>query len=926
MDILDPGCASRPASRLAAALGILACSLHLGVAHAQAQVGLSTPSITFGGQSMGTSSPPAPLTITNTGNATLTIASISSTQAQFTVSGTCTSVAPGASCPVSVTFTPTATGGALHSTTNVTGTLNVASNASGSPHGVALSGTGEKSLITHYYQSILRRAPEASGKLFWQGEASRVQALAANVNEVWFAMAMTFYFSPEYTAFNTSNNTFVTDLYRTFFNRAPDSGGLTYWMGQLSSGMPREVLLASFMFSPEFVNFTQAIFGNTAARAEIDVVGDFYRGLLARLPDDGGFAHWVQQFRTAQCSADASNQVRAQAGSISAGFANGPEYNARARSNAQFVGDLYNSFLRRGGDLPGVQFWIDALNSGQQTRDSAREFFLQSPEFTARVNAVAAAGCFSSSASLRVSVGGFGHVSSSPSGIACGSVPASMSATGTKCFAPNLSGNVTLTATPFNANFKFDGWAGDTTCTTGASCSVPMSGAKWVKAKFSPMTTNGNVCQGLGLVSDKLDKPLSNSFPNLALGQSFVDPKFGTTIRRITNVTGDGRGANTFLVPAYSTISAWNADESYLILYRAGGNSATRVHELYNGKTYAFIRALNDLPYVDIEQFYWDTTRPNILYGADNSNDTLYEYNVDAPAGSRLTAIRSFQTQCGSRSITGGDDPFFNSFDSKVFAFACETGGAMFSYNRATDTVGTLSPTGAAQPRATSGTSPQATPSGTRLFVNQPKSASGPNGAVACGGGSGNTVRVYDLNMVAGACLDMDSGDEHGATNLNFNGTDSYNTVHFGDGPSGTGVGSVVQWNMQGTPNGQNRIPGRILVGESNGYPYPPSGTHISGNSFNRTGQIAVSVIGDPSGANLLDQELLFIDGDPATNPGNHVCRVGHHRSNTHDEYFAEPHPSISPSGTRIVFGSSWGNATGSVVNAYVVELPGYKP
>src|SRR5207237_10881515 len=117
---------------------------------------------------------------------------------------------------------------------------------------------------------------------------------------------------------------YVTDLYTTFFNRSPDAGGLSYWTGQMASGMPRDVALVSFMFSAEFVNFTRAIFGNTAARAEIDTVVDFYRGLLARLPDDAGFNFWVQKFRTAQCQG--ANAVTTQVDATSSAYDNSPEY------------------------------------------------------------------------------------------------------------------------------------------------------------------------------------------------------------------------------------------------------------------------------------------------------------------------------------------------------------------------------------------------------------------------------------------------------------------------------------------------------------------------------------------------------------------------------------------------------------------------
>jgi hypothetical protein len=117
----------------------------------------------------------------------------------------------------------------LHSTGEGTrtGTLTVTSTAPGSPHSVTLTGVGERSLVTHYYRSILRREPDSGGKTFWSGEATRVANLGANVNETWFAMAISFYFSAEYAAFNRSNTAFVTDLYVTFFNRAPDTAGET---------------------------------------------------------------------------------------------------------------------------------------------------------------------------------------------------------------------------------------------------------------------------------------------------------------------------------------------------------------------------------------------------------------------------------------------------------------------------------------------------------------------------------------------------------------------------------------------------------------------------------------------------------------------------------------------------------------------------
>ena len=253
-----------------------------------------------------------------------------------------------------------------------------------------VSSAAVSSLITHYYQAILRRAPDPSGQAYWQGEATRMQSLGASVNEAFYAMAVAFFASSEYAALNRDNAGFTTDLYNTFFNRTPDAGGLTYWTGQLASGLPRDALLLSFMFSNEFNTYMQATLGTTFARAEVNMVMDFYRGVLGRLPDSSGFTYWLGLFRTAQCQGPAA--VYAQVNNISTQFLNGPEYAGRARDNARYVTDLYNAFMRRGPDLAGVQAWVSSLNAGT-SRESVRQSFVSTPEFTTRINAVTSQGC-----------------------------------------------------------------------------------------------------------------------------------------------------------------------------------------------------------------------------------------------------------------------------------------------------------------------------------------------------------------------------------------------------------------------------------------------------------------------------------------------------------------------------------------------------
>jgi hypothetical protein len=75
--------------------------------------------------------------VTNTGNASVTISSITETGAGFTLSGAGTPVtlSAGQSLTFSVGFSPTAAG-------SDSGSVSVVSNASGSPTTISLSGTG----------------------------------------------------------------------------------------------------------------------------------------------------------------------------------------------------------------------------------------------------------------------------------------------------------------------------------------------------------------------------------------------------------------------------------------------------------------------------------------------------------------------------------------------------------------------------------------------------------------------------------------------------------------------------------------------------------------------------------------------------------------------------------------------------------------
>jgi N-acetylneuraminic acid mutarotase len=102
---------------------------------------LSTTSLTFESQTVGSTSAPQRVMLTNPGNSALSIISIMAS-GTFGETNTCgNSIAAGANCTVSVTFTPT-NGGSL------TGAITITDNAPNSPQSVTLTGTGANVSIT----------------------------------------------------------------------------------------------------------------------------------------------------------------------------------------------------------------------------------------------------------------------------------------------------------------------------------------------------------------------------------------------------------------------------------------------------------------------------------------------------------------------------------------------------------------------------------------------------------------------------------------------------------------------------------------------------------------------------------------------------------------------------------------------------------
>lgn len=399
---------------------------------------------------------------------------------------------------------------------------------------------------------------------------------------------------------------------------------------------------------------------------------------------------------------------------------------------------------------------------------------------------------------------------------------------------------------------------------------------KHLLALFGLFFSLQNFAQDLstGLVVNDMASHPMQALTKPAYLATVIDPSFGTIIRRITNA-----GAGKRIMPLYSTIQAWNADETYMIVFDADMN----VHKLLNGINYQFIRDLSDVHPDDDEQIFWDFNDPDIFYFIDHATDILTRYHVSTATQDIVAGLRSFSVPvCDD--ILAGDDVNMMSWDSDVIGFRCGTNQG-YSYKLSTATLTTFT-------FPVYNLAPMPGPSGTNFY---------------------HYGKIYNSSGNLTYILNVDNPAEHACIGKLTNGHDAYFAVAFEQGPGGGCQGDIVAHDMTtGTC-----FP---ITGPSLGYNYPKSGTHISSLAHKNTdgGWLAASMIGDNRGQFLLDQELIIAKADQGHVK---VCRIGHHRSDRDDfGYYGEPHASISPSGTRVLFASDW-NGSGQV-DCYVVELP----
>ncbi|UCF89915.1 MAG: DUF4214 domain-containing protein [Desulfobacterales bacterium] len=117
----------------------------------------------------------------------------------------------------------------------------------------------------------------------------------------------------------------------------------------------------------------------------------YYRRILDREPDAGGFAQWQSEIeRISYLSIDIKEGFIA----LARFFFNSDEYLLQNKTNIEYVTDLYQTFFSRDPDQGGLNYWVALLDQGV-SRNVILNYFVYSDEFFLYMTAV-----FGSSAAL----------------------------------------------------------------------------------------------------------------------------------------------------------------------------------------------------------------------------------------------------------------------------------------------------------------------------------------------------------------------------------------------------------------------------------------------------------------------------------------------------------------------------------------------
>ncbi len=374
-----------------------------------------------------------------------------------------------------------------------------------------------------------------------------------------------------------------------------------------------------------------------------------------------------------------------------------------------------------------------------------------------------------------------------------------------------------------------------------------------------------------------------STFQPPAVGDTYVDPVFGSTVKRISNALGtpnaDGGGSLTWITDEYSTMSPFNSDNSRILL----------VHQSYFGLYDGTGAYLRDLP-LEISSSSeprWSRNDNRTIYYIHGNQFKTYDISSGA-----TNIVHTF----GEYSAISGMGESDISFDGDHFVFAGD-GRYVFVYRISTDTKSSVFDTG--------GTALDS------IYIT-------PNNNVIVSWTASGTVRytgqeLFDANM--NFLRQVGRADGHKDVTLDTNGDE------------------VLVWTNSNDPqpicnNGIVKI--RLADGHQTCLASFDWSLAVHISAPDNSGIVYVETYAPsnptpPSGWVAYTNELLQIKLD-----GSQVLRLAHHRSRPFqaNTYNWQPKMSTSRDGSRVVYGSDYDLQTldgyaGEYSDVYLIVVGG---
>jgi hypothetical protein len=197
--------------------------------------------------------------------------------------------------------------------------------------------------LVQLYGTTLDRAPDAGGLTYWSGQIASGVSLAAVAAAIWN--------SPEHLTEE------VQDAYSTYLGRNPGSSEQSYWVAQMLGGLTEDQLVRKLVTSPEYL---ESQGGDQAFLAAV------YANLLGRPLDVASQVSWENALASGLSRASLVQQVLGSA-----------EYDQNA------VDQVYADVLHRPADIPGQFYWQQQLSKNVASTDTLAISFLASDEYYA---------------------------------------------------------------------------------------------------------------------------------------------------------------------------------------------------------------------------------------------------------------------------------------------------------------------------------------------------------------------------------------------------------------------------------------------------------------------------------------------------------------------------------------------------------------